>query len=211
MKRGLTQTRRSALIMEMAALSSQNAFAASELPIDRAEQNQAYVKILGRLDGGRVAKKTRGIVMAVGSDGIVSLYGFRNSESAWWRQIGEASWVHFSSVLSFFTDLETDTIIGTFTSPFNGETVLLTPSYIRHKEGGLFTPTGHYYGSMKTTFPERYPDHPLSLNWTRDGDDIRMQRSSNFPPMIPQPLLESVSFFAGAAEVFDPGVQVAHY
>lgn len=211
MKHRLLQSRRSALFTGVAALSSRRALAESKLPVDPAEQNKAYVKILGRLDGGRVVKKTRGIVMAVKSDGIIPLYGFRNSESAWWQQIGEASWVRFPSVLSFFTDLETDTFIDNFTSPFNGETVSLTPSYIRHKEGELFTPAGHYYGSMKTAFPERYPNHPLSLNWTRDGDDIRLQRSSNFPPMIPQPSLESVSFFASATEVFDPGVQDAHY
>ncbi len=181
------------------------------LPTDPAAQNEAYVKILGRTDGGRVVKKTRGIVMAVRADGIVPLYGFRNSESAWWRQVDEASWVRFPSVLSFFTDLETDTFIDRFTSPFNGETVELTPSYIRHKEGEYFTPTGHYYGTMKRAFPERYPDKPFQMNWTRDGDDIRMQRSSNFPPMIPQPSLESVSFFASASEVLDPNCTDAHY
>lgn len=181
------------------------------LPNDPALQNEAYVKILGRTDGGRVTKKTRGIVMAVMPDAIVPLYGFRNSESAWWRKIDDHSWVRFPSVLSFFTDLETDTFIDTFVSPFNGKIVTLTPSYIRHKEGELFTPSGHYYGSMKTAFPDRYPDKPLQLNWTRDGDDIRMQRSSNFPPMIPQPSLESVSFFASASEVLDPAVSDAHY
>lgn len=186
-------------------------FAANTLPTDPAQQNEAYVKILGRTDEGRVTKKTRGIVMAVLPDAIVPLYGFRNSESAWWRKIDGASWVRFPSVLSFFTDLETDTFIDTFESPFNGKTVTLKPSYIRHKEGELFTPTGHYYGSMKSTFPDRYPDKPLQLNWTRDGDDIRLQRSSNFPPMIPQPSLESVSFFARASEVLNPAVTDAHY
>lgn len=205
-------TRRAVLSGGAATLACMTpAHAETDLPADPAAQNEAYVKILGRTDGGRVVKKTRGIVMAVREDGIVPLYGFRNSESAWWRQVDEATWVRFPSVLSFFTDLETDTFIDTFTSPFNGETVDLTPSYIRHKEGEYFTPTGHYYGTMKRAFPERYPDNPLQLNWTRDGDDIRMQRSSNFPPMIPQPSLESVSFFASAREVLDPDCTDAHY
>lgn len=194
-----------------AAVPPALSYAADDLPADPAAQNEAYVKILGRTDGGRVVKKTRGIIMAVRNDGFVPLYGFRNSESAWWRQIGEASWVRFPSVLSFFTDLETDTFIDSFTSPFNGNTVALTPSYIRHKEGEVFTPSGHYYGSMKKIFPEHYPDKPLQLNWTRDGDDIRLQRSSYFPPVITQPSLESVSFFASAREVFDPDITDAHY
>jgi hypothetical protein len=196
--------------LALAALPFQS-FSADPLPMEPARQNEAYVKILGRTDEGRVTKKTRGIVMAVMPDAIVPLYGFRNSESAWWRKIDDASWVRFPSVLSFFTDLETDSFIDTFVSPFNGKTVTLTPSFIRHKEGELFTPTGHYYGSMKRMFPDRYPDEPLQLNWTLDGDDIRLQRSSNFPPMIPQPSLESVSYFASAAEVFDPAKTDAHY
>jgi hypothetical protein len=212
MKTDLTVSRRSALAAACAfAAAPRSSFAAPALPIDPAKQNEAYVKILGRTDGGRVVKKTRGIVMAVLPDAIVPLYGFRNSESAWWRQIGDHSWVRFPSVLSFFTDLETDQFIDTFVSPFNGKEVQLTPSYIRHKEGELFTPTGHYYGSMKTTFPDLYPDEELQLNWTMDGDDIRMQRSSNFPPMIPQPSLESVSFFASAKEVLNPDITDAHY
>jgi len=205
-------TRRSLLGSSAAALLSPGIVnAKTSLPFDPAAQNEAYVKILGRTDGGRVVKKTRGIVMAVREDGIIPLYGFRNSESAWWRQVGDASWVRFPSVLSFFTDLETDTFIDHFTSPFNGKTVDLTASYIRHKEGEYFTPTGHYYGTMKRAFPGRHPDKPFQMNWTRDGDDIRMQRSSNFPPMIPQPSLESVSFFASANEVLDPDCTDAHY
>lgn len=194
-----------------AAVPPALSYAADDLPADPAAQNEAYVKILGRTDGGRVVKKTRGIIMALRNDGVVPLYGFRNSESAWWRQIGEASWVRFPSILSFFTNLETDTFIDSFTSPFNGNTVTLTPSFIRHGEGEVFTPSGHYYGSMKKVFPERYPDKPLQLNWTRDGDDIRLQRSSNFPPVITEPSLESVSFFASAREVFDPDITDAHY
>ncbi|NKB43063.1 MAG: DUF1838 domain-containing protein [Alphaproteobacteria bacterium] len=205
-------TRRRALAGGLALATLPTAsFAGTGLPADPAEQNEAYVKILGRTDEGRVTKKTRGIVMAVLPDAVVPLYGFRNSESAWWRKIDDASWVRFPSVLSFFTDLQTDTFIDTFESPFNGETVTLTPSFIRHKEGELFTPNGHYYGSMKRTFPDRYPEKPLQLNWTRDGDDVRLQRSSNFPPMIPQPSLESVSFFSNESEVFDPAVTDAHY
>ena len=194
-----------------AAVPPALSYAADDLPADPAAQNEAYVKILGRTDGGRVVKKTRGIIMALRNDGVVPLYGFRNSESAWWRQIGEASWVRFPSILSFFTNLETDTFIDSFTSPFNGNTVTLTPSFIRHGEGEVFTPSGHYYGSMKKIYPERYPDKPLQLNWTRDGDDIRLQRSSNFPPVITEPSLESVSFFASAREVFDPDITDAHY
>ncbi|MDG2243565.1 MAG: hypothetical protein P8L66_08720 [Rhodospirillaceae bacterium] len=205
-------TRRNTLLggAAIAALPSAKSVSA-ELPSHPAQQNEAYVKILGRTDEGRVTKKTRGIVMAVLPDAVVPLYGFRNSESAWWRKIDDASWVRFPSVLSFFTDLETNTFIDTYKSPFNGETVTLTPSFIRHKEGELFTPTGYYYGSMKRRFPDRYPDKPLQINWTLDGDDIRLQRSSNFPPMIPQPSLESVSYFSSASEVFDPSVHDAHY
>ena len=59
-----------------------------------------------------------------------------------------ATWVRYSSTVSFFTDLETGEFIDTLESPLNGESVKLPPSFIRHKEGEWYMPTGRYYGSM---------------------------------------------------------------
>ncbi len=111
--------------------------------------------------------------------------------------------------MSFFTNPETDEFIDTYTSPINGVTMELPASYIRHKEGEWYTPMGSYYGSMKAAFPDSYPEKPLDLDWTLDGDIIRKQAGDSFPPILPEPSIEYTSGFALASEVFDPSVKNA--
>ncbi len=178
-----------------------------QLPSDPAEQNRAMVRMVGTSGTDPVIWSTRGKVFAVKPDGVAALYGMHGSESAWWRQTDDSTWVRYSSTVSFFTDLETGEFTEEVKSPFNGELVKLPPSFIRHKEGEWYTPMGHYYGSMKRVFPDHYPDKPLSLDWSLDGDIIRLRSGSNFPPILPQPSLEYVTMFTDASEVFDSEVK----
>lgn len=176
------------------------------LPTDPAAQNRAMVRLVGSSGSDPVIWSTRGRVFAVKPDGVADLYGMHGSESAWWRQTDDSTWVRYSSTVSFFTDLETGEFIDSATSPFNGKVIDLPASFIRHKEGEWYTPTGHYYGSMKRVFPDHYPDEPLNLDWSLDGDIIRLRSGSNFPPILPQPSLEFVTMFGDASEVFDDDV-----
>ncbi len=188
---------------------SQGRAAVSSLPTDPVEQLHAMVKMMGTRVEDRVVWKTKGKIFAIMPDDVVLLYGMRGSESTWWRQLDDTTYVRYNSTMSFFTNPETDEIIDTYTSPFNGETVTLPVSYIRHKEGEFFTPMGTYYGSMKKAFPEKYKDEPLHMDWTLDGDVIRRQEGDNFPPIIPQPSIEYASMFSWASEVFDPDLDRA--
>ncbi|MEQ8509927.1 MAG: DUF1838 family protein [Rhodospirillaceae bacterium] len=189
--------------------STRGQAAVTALPTDPVEQLHAMVKMMGTRAEERVIWKTKGKIFAIMPDDVVLLYGMRGSESTWWRQIDDTTYVRYNSTMSFFTDPETDEFIDTYTSPFNGETLTLPASYIRHKEGEFFTPMGSYYGSMKKAFPEKYKDEPLHMDWTLDGDVIRRQEGDNFPPIIPQPSIEYASMFAWASEVFDPDLDRA--
>ena len=173
------------------------------LPSDPKDQLIAMVKMMGTMAEERVVWKTKGKIFAILSDDVILLYGMRGSESTWWRQIDDETFVRYNSTMSFFTDPITDEIIDEFKSPINGNTIKLPVSYIRHKEGEWFTPMGVYYGSMKRVFPDHYKDKPLQLDWTLDNDIIRRQDGDNFPPIIPQPSMEYVSFFTRASELFD--------
>ena len=183
--------------------------AVTSLPTDPVEQLYALVKMSGSMAEERVVKKTRGKIFAVLPDDVVLLYGMRGSESTWWRQIDDTTFVRFNSTMSFFTNPETDEFIDTYTSSINGVTIDLPVSYIRHKEGEWYTPMGSYYGSMKEAFPDSYPEKPLNMDWTLDGDIIRKQDGDSFPPILPQPSIEYASGFALASEVFDPDVKNA--
>ena len=191
------------------AASSQGKAAVTALPTDPVEQLHAMVKMMGTQAEERIVWKTKGKIFAILPDDVILLYGMRGSESTWWRQIDDTTYVRYNSTMSFFTDPETDQFIDEFTSPINGATVTLPASFIRHKEGEWFTPMGTYYGSMKKAFPEKYKDAPLHMDWTLDGDVIRRQEGDNFPPIIPQPSIEYASMFSWASEVFDPGLKRA--
>ncbi len=173
------------------------------LPSDPKDQLIAMVKMMGTMAEERVVWKTKGKIFAILPDDVILLYGMRGSESTWWKQIDDETFVRYNSTMSFFTDPITDEIIDEFKSPINGNTIKLPVSYIRHKEGEWFTPMGVYYGSMKRVFPDHYKDKPLQLDWTLDNDIIRRQDGDNFPPIIPQPSMEYVSFFTRASELFD--------
>ena len=182
----------------------------SELPTDPAEQNKAFVKMIGSTAEDRVIWKSRGVIYAVQPDGITPLYGMRGSEQTWWRQLDDTTYVGYPSTVSFFTDLDSDEFIDEMVNPITNETIEMPASFIRHKEGLIYTPTGRYYATMKEKFPDHYPDKPLDLNWSLDGDQVRLQGSSRFPPVLRQPNREASTIFAKASEMFDPDVSRAY-
>ena len=145
--------------------------------------------------------KSRGKVFAVFEDGVHPLYSFVGSETGWWKQEEEHVWVRYPSTVSFFTDLQTGEFIEEFTSPFNGATITLPASFIRHKEGQYYTPMGVWFGSMKRVFPDHYAEKPLHLDWADDNGILRIQEGSRFPPILPQPSLEYASLFAASHEI----------
>jgi hypothetical protein len=141
--------------------------------------------------------------------GVTPLFGIRGAEQSWWRPLDDGSFHSFTGVLTFYTDLQTGEFIDGFQNPLTGEHVVLTPNFIRHKEGVIYTPMGHYFPSMKKAFPEFYKDKPLQLDWVRDGDQIRLQGSAMLPPSLPQPNRETATIFAHASEVLDPSISRA--
>ena len=171
------------------------------LPTDPESQCRASVRAYGNNGGDPCVWKSRGKVFAVREDGVYPMYGFTGSETGWWKQVEEHVWVRYPSTVSFFTDLETGDFIEEYTSPFNGITVKLPPSFIRHKEGQYFTPMGTWFGSMKRVFPDYYAEKPLHLDWIDDNGILRIQEGSRFPPILPQPSLEHASLFAATHEV----------
>ena len=157
------------------------------LPSNPEAQCRALVRATGNDGSKPCVWKSRGKVFAVLQDGVHPLYGFVGSETGWWKQEDEHVWVRYPSTMSFFTDLATGEFIEEFTSPFNGATVKLPPSFIRHKEGQYYTPMGVWFGSMKRVFPGHYAEKPLHLDWADDNGILRIQEGSRFPPILPQP------------------------
>ncbi|MBM3515445.1 MAG: DUF1838 domain-containing protein [Alphaproteobacteria bacterium] len=165
------------------------------------------VRIGGTSGKNRVTWKTRIIVYAVEPTGVRPLVGLRGSESAWWKKVDDDTFIRYSSTLSFFEDLETGKFIDEFKNPLTGAMNKVGVSFIRHKEGEYYTTKGEYFGTMKKAFPDVYKDEMPAPKWKLDGDVIRIQGDSNFPPILQQPTKEAATQFAFASEVFDPKVE----
>ena len=185
----------------LAADESGNGAEELKLPSDPESQCRAAVRAYGNNGGDPCVWKSRGKVFAVREDGVYPMYGFTGSETGWWKQVEEHVWVRYPSTVSFFTDLETGEFIEEYTSPFNGATIQLPPSLIRHKEGQYYTPMGTWFGSMKRVFPDYYAEKPFHLDWIDDNGILRIQEGSRFPPILPQPSLEHASLFAATHEI----------
>lgn len=182
--------------------ASATALVAANLPVAPEAQNRALVKWLGDTAGGRVIWKSRGTIYAVQPNKVTPLYAMLGSEQSWWRQTGPDAWVRYPCTLSFFRNLQTGAWLTDFENPLTGRTVKLPASFIRHKEGEVFSPMGRWYPAMKKAFPKQYADTPVQLHWDRNGDVVRMHEPSNFPPILPQPSLESATLFSSARELF---------
>lgn len=176
---------------------------ASPLPADSAAQNEATVKLYGNTAGGESLFRTRGVIYAVQATGIRALYAMVGSERSWWKRLDATRWVRYPSTLSFFRDLESGEWLQTYANPLNGRSVQLPASYIRHKEGEFYTPSGHYFGSMKQQFPDYYQDEAIKLDWEAVGDTLRLRGSSKFPPILPQPSLECATLFSSVRQILD--------
>lgn len=179
----------------------------NRLPTDPAEIMNALVRIYGTSGSNRVTWKTRIKVFGVQPTGVTPLIGLRGSESSWWKRRDDSTWVRYSSTLSFFEDLDTGRFIEEFRNPLNGHTSKVGVSFIRHKEGEHFTPTGEYFGSMKQAFPEVYKEAPLHADWDMDAGTVRLRGSSNFPPILRQPTKENATLCVSAAALFDPAIE----
>ena len=177
------------------------------LPTDAKAITETLVRMYGTSGKEPVVWKTRGIVYGVQPTAVTPLIGFRGSESAWWTRKDEATWVRYSSTMSFFEDLDTGKFSDEFKKPLNGKAEKVGVSFIRHKAGEYKTTKGDYYGSMKKAFPDVYKDEEPKPSWALDGDTIRLRGASNFPPILQQPSKECATLVAHASEVFNPKVQ----
>jgi hypothetical protein len=186
-----------------------NAAVPDGLPTDPVAINRAMVKMAGSLKPTRVSWSTRGRIYAVLPDGVSTLYDFRGCETAWWEQTDENTWIRYFSANSIFVDPETQQPIHEHKSPFNGEVVEVRPTNIRHKEGFVYSPEGHYFPSLKKRYPAQYADRALNPKWRRDGDVVRYVGEDHFPPFLAQPSREVASHFCNASQLLDDSVDWA--
>ena len=189
------------------AAAADNSKTPNKLPTDPKKILETMVRIKGSSGPKRVTRNTRITVYAVQPSGVIPLVRARGSESGWWTKKDDSTWICYSSTLSMFEDLETHQFLDEFKNPLNGHVGKVPVSFIRHKEGEYHTTRGEYYGSMKTAFPDSYPDEPTRPDWDLDAGIVRLRGISNFPPILKQPTREVVTQCVRAADLFDSRIE----
>lgn len=82
----------------------------------------ALVKQQGRTDEGRVFWRFQGIIYAFNApETPVPLLRFSGCEQQWWEPQDDGSFVRYSSLLTYFRDLDSGKLIRSFTNPITGK------------------------------------------------------------------------------------------
>ena len=173
------------------------------LPGNSVEQNESWVRILGRTDEGESVWQGSSRIFALTKDGVTPLLTIRGAGRSWWQREGDDTYRRYPSSINFFTDPESGEFIDSFENPLTGRTVSLEPTIQRRQDGEVFTPNGSYFPITRERFPEMYNEDPLSLDWRLDAGTIRVFDTQHFAPLARQPIYEVHTYFAPADEALD--------
>ena len=177
--------------------------AAHSLPTDPVEQNESWVRIIGRTDDGESIWRVSLRFFAITGDGVIPFLQTRGAMRYWWRREDENVYRRFVSTANYFIDPESGAFIDEFTNPLTGRVTKLETITGRRRHGQVFTPSGSYHPETRERFPDMYDNSPLSLDWRIEADTVRVFETVHFPPVVQQPMLEVHSYAAPAAEALD--------
>lgn len=94
---------------------------ASALPdsvSDWTQEDRVYAlaKQQGRIDDGKVIWRTRGVIYGFKApDSPVPLVRFKGCEQQWVKRISDAEFIKYNSLLTYYSDIDSDEIIDGFT------------------------------------------------------------------------------------------------
>ncbi len=158
---------------------------------------EAAIRLRGWLDASDALWGFRCRVFAVQPGRApVALFDATGAEIYQYRRQDDGTWLCGGHTLSWFTRPGTDEVLESWTNPVSGrdgpvvENVLVSPGY-------RYTTTGKH--GLGRPLPAGKP--PISRHWRREGDRLVYEASRDFPPQLPQPVLEYSHLSASAAEV----------
>lgn len=170
------------------------------------EKVLALAKQQGRLDEGRVIWRTRGIIYGFRApNSPVPLVRFKGCEQQWWEPEGDGTFSRYTSLLTYFCDVETDEIIQSFTNPLTGRTVDLKENWSRVPEGQTISDRGVTINVIETAFPDFYSE--FSINDTEFSvidDVVSFKTKMHWPePLVRAPYNQDNTFYASLADIQD--------
>ncbi len=166
----------------------------------------ALVKQQARTDEGKVIWITRGIIYGFKApESPVPLVRFKGCEQQWVKPMGPSEYVRYTSLLTYYADVETNEIIDGFTNSITGEEVTFRPNWSRLPEGSTLSRKGATLNIVDDAFPDFYKDRSIyDVDMKLTGDTVTFHAKVYWPePLVRRPYNQDQSFFAKLSDLQD--------
>ena len=167
---------------------------------------RALMKQQGQLNEGKVIWRTRGLIYGFKApESPVPLVRFKGCEQQWIRPLSANTFVKYTSLLTYYCDVDTDEVIDGFTNPMTGEEVAFRPNWSRVPEGQTVSNKGVTINIVDEAFPEFYADKSINdIEMTLIGDTVSFHAKMHWPePLVRRPYNQDNTFFAKLADLQD--------
>lgn len=172
----------------------------------KADKVLALAKQQGRLDAGRVIWRTRGIIYGFQApNSPVPLVRFKGCEQQWWEPETNGSFSRYTSLLTYFCDVDTDEIIQSYTNPLTGEHVELKENWSRVPEGQSISERGVTINVLESAFPDFYAESSVDdTEFAVIDDVVSFKTKMRWPePLVRSPYNQDNTFYASLADIMD--------
>ena len=181
---------------------------------DWSEDDRVYalMKQQARVDEGKSIWRTRGVIYAFRAPvSPVPLVRFKGSEQQWIKPIGPSKYVKYTSLLTYYSHIETDKIIDGFTNPITGAEVTFKPNWSRVPEGQTVSRRGVTINIIEDAFPDFYANKSINdVEVTKIGDMVSFHAKMKWPePLVRSPYNQDQSFFARMSALQDQSLTSA--
>lgn len=166
----------------------------------------ALAKQQGRIDAGKVIWRTRGVIYGFKAlESPVPLVRFKGCEQQWVERVSEAEFVKYNSLLTYYSDFETDEIIDGFVNPMTGEDVTFKPNWSRVPEGQSISTRGVTLNIIEEAFPDFYTESSINdVEMNLIGDTVSFHAKMRWPePLVRRPYNQDNTFFAKLNDLQD--------
>lgn len=164
----------------------------------------ALIKQQARTDVGKVIWTIRGIIYGFKAPASpVPLVRFKGCEQQWVEPTGPSEWIRYTSLLTYYSDIDTNELIDGFTNPITGEDVVFKPNWSRLPEGSKISRKGATLNIVEDAFPDFYNERSIyDVDMKLIGDTVRYHAKVHWPePLVRNPYNQDQAFFVKMADL----------
>ena len=199
----------SAVLVSAEAVQSAKASMLPDSISDWTPEDRVYAlaKQQGRIDDGKAIWRTRGVIYGFKApDSPIPLVRFKGCEQQWVKKVSDAEFVKYNSLLTYYSDFESDEIIDGFTNPMTGQDVTFKPNWSRVPEGQSISARGVTLNIIDKAFPDFYAKSSIrDVEMNLIGDTVSFHAKMRWPePLVRNPYNQDNTFFAKLSDLQDP-------